>query len=88
MTITVSPVEGRMSPDALRDVSLPSGQHTGNTVSVWLWGLHYGDIRDFLPYRILVCLFGFILVMLSVTGVYIWWKKRKVRRMGIRRWRR
>ena len=64
---------------ALRDVSLPSGQHTGNTVSVWLWGLHYGDIRDFLPYRILVCLFGFILVMLSVTGVYIWWKKRKVR---------
>lgn len=64
----------------LRDVSLPSGQHSGNTVSVWLWGLHYGDIRDFLAYRILVCIFGLVLVMLSVTGVYIWWRKRKVRK--------
>ena len=65
---------------ALRDVSLPSGQHTGNTITTWLWGLHYGDIRDFLPYRILVCFFGIVLVMLSVTGIYIWWKKRRVRR--------
>jgi len=67
---------------ALRDVGLPSGQHSGNTVSVWLWGLHYGDIRDFVPYRILVCIFGFVLVMLSVTGVYIWWKKRKGRKFA------
>jgi len=65
----------------LRDVDLPSGLHTGNTVSTWLWGLHYGDIRDFLPYRILVCVFGFVLVILSITGAYIWWKKRKVRRV-------
>ena len=57
----------------LQDVDLPSGQHTGNTGSTWLWGLHYGDIRDWLPYRVLVCLFGFVLSMLSVTGVYIWW---------------
>ena len=64
---------------ALRQVFLPSGQHSGNTVSTWLWGLHYGDIRDFLPYRILVALFGLILTMLSITGVYIWWKKRKTR---------
>lgn len=66
----------------LRDVGLPSGQHTGNTISVWLWGLHYGDIRDWLPYRILVCLFGLVLAMLAVTGVYIWWKKRKARKRG------
>lgn len=65
---------------ALRDVSLPSGQHTGNTVSTVLWGLHYGDIRNFLPYRILVAFFGLVLTVISVTGVYIWWKKRKVRR--------
>ncbi|MGA7411825.1 MAG: PepSY-associated TM helix domain-containing protein, partial [Bryobacteraceae bacterium] len=70
---------------ALRDVSLPSGQRSGNTVSTWLWGLHYGDIRDFLPYRILVSLFGLILVMLSVTGIYIWWKKRKVRKLSATR---
>ena len=63
----------------LRDVGLPSGQHAGNTVSTWLWGLHYGDIRDYLAYRTLVCVFGVVLVMLSITGVYIWWKKRMVR---------
>ena len=67
---------------ALRDVGLPSGQHTGNTISTWLWGLHYGDIRDWLAYRILVCLFGLVLTMLSVTGVYIWWRKRKARRLA------
>ena len=63
----------------LRDVDLPSGQHSGNTVSTWLWGLHYGDVRDYLAYRTLVCIFGVVLVMLSLTGVYIWWKKRMVR---------
>ena len=65
---------------ALRDVGLPSGQHTGNTLSTLLWGLHYGDIRDFLSYRILVAVFGIVLVMLSVTGVFIWWSKRKAQR--------
>ena len=65
---------------ALRDVSLPFGQHTGNTVSTVLWGLHYGDIRNFLPYRILVAFFGLVLTVISVTGVYVWWKKRVVRR--------
>ena len=59
---------------ALRQVFLPSGQHSGNTIGTWLWGLHYGDIRDFLSYRILVELFGLILTGLSATGVYIWWK--------------
>ena len=63
----------------LRDVDLPSGQHTGNTISTWLWGLHYGDIRDLLPYRVLVCVFGIVLTMLSVTGVYVWWRKLKAR---------
>jgi uncharacterized iron-regulated membrane protein len=63
----------------LRKVFLPYGQHTGNTIRTVLWGLHYGDIRDFLPYRILVCFFGLVIVMLSVTGVYIWWKKSRVR---------
>ena len=66
----------------LRDVSLPYGQHAGNTVSTILWGLHYGDIRNFLPYRILVALFGLVLTVISVTGVYIWWKKRHGRKLA------
>jgi uncharacterized iron-regulated membrane protein len=32
-----------------------------------------------LPYRIFVCVLGLIITMLSVTGVYIWWKKHKAR---------
>jgi len=32
-----------------------------------------------LPYRIFVCGLGLVIVMLSVTGVYIWWKKRQAR---------
>jgi uncharacterized iron-regulated membrane protein len=62
-----------------RKVFLPYGEHTGNTLSTVLWGLHYGDIRDIFAYRLLVFIFGFIIVVLSVSGVYIWWKKRKAR---------
>lgn len=29
-----------------------------------------------LPYRIFVYALGLVIAMLSVTGVYIWWKKR------------
>jgi len=63
----------------LRKVFLHVGEHTGNTISTILWGLHYGDIRDNLAYRLLVFIFGFVVVMLSITGVYIWWKKRRAR---------
>jgi uncharacterized iron-regulated membrane protein len=40
-----------------------------------------------LPYRIFVCILGLVIAMLSVTGVYIWWKKRRARNahMGRRR---
>jgi uncharacterized iron-regulated membrane protein len=69
----------------LREVSLPSGQHTGNTISTWLWGIHYADLRDFLPFRVFVCVLGLLLVVLSVTGVYIWWKKRKGRLLAASR---
>jgi uncharacterized iron-regulated membrane protein len=61
----------------LRKVFSPRGDHTGNVVSTVLWGLHYGDIRDAFAYRLFVFLFGFARAMLCVTGVYIWWKKRK-----------
>lgn len=72
---------------ALRKVFLPSGQHLGNTISTVLWGLHYGDIRDVLLYRWLVCLFGLVLVALSITGVYIWWRKMRTRQQASRRLR-
>lgn len=70
---------------ALRKLFLPYGEHTGNTISTVLWGLHYGDIRDILAYRILVFIFGLVIVILAVTGVYIWWKKRKARDLAASR---
>jgi len=54
---------------ALRKVFLAFSKHPGNTFSTILWGIHYGDLRDFLPFRILVCLFGGVLTLLSVTGI-------------------
>ena len=63
---------------ALRLVLLPSGQYAGNTISNWLYALHMANVFG-LPYRILVCVMGLIVMMLSITGVYIWWKKRRSR---------
>ena len=59
-------------------VLLPSGQYGGNTVTSWLYALHEANVFG-LPYRIFVCGLGLVIVMLSVTGVYIWWKKRQAR---------
>lgn len=41
--------------------------------------LHSGRILG-LPGRILISVMGLIVAMLSVTGVYVWWKKRSARR--------
>ena len=66
---------------ALISLELPVGEHSGNTISAWLYALHMGDVFG-LPYRILVCVLGLVITMLSVTGVYIWWKKHKARQFS------
>lgn len=63
---------------AFRSLVLATGEHSGNTVSSWLWALHFGDVFG-LPYRIFVCALGLVITMLCITGVYIWWKKRCAR---------
>lgn len=68
----------------LRWVSLPTGQRLGNTITTWLADLHMANVFG-LPYRILVCVLGLVIAMLSVTGVYIWWKKRRARHYRSRR---
>ncbi|WP_363345916.1 PepSY-associated TM helix domain-containing protein [Methylocystis echinoides] len=72
------------SSGALRDVSLPTGHRAGNTITTWLYELHKANVFG-LTYRIFVSLFGLLIIMLSVTGVYIWWKKRSARRERGRR---
>jgi len=63
---------------ALKLALFPSGQYTGNTISNWLYALHMANVFG-LPYRIFVCLLGLVVTMLSITGVYLWWKKRRSR---------
>ncbi|MEI8208381.1 MAG: PepSY-associated TM helix domain-containing protein [Methylococcales bacterium] len=62
-----------------RHTFMPVGQKTGNTISMWLRALHFADIHGWLWYRILVCITGIIIALLSGTGIYIWYKKRNAR---------
>jgi len=57
----------------LREADQPRGKHTGNTISTLLWGIHYGDLRDWLPFRVFVCLFGLFLAAIAYTGIAMWW---------------
>jgi uncharacterized iron-regulated membrane protein len=60
--------------------------HSGLTIMNWLRALHMiQDPVDYLVYRIFVCVIGVVIVMLSVTGVYIWWKKRRARISNVKR---
>ena len=70
---------------ALRSLDLPTGEHSGNTISNWLWALHYGDVFGWLAYRVFVCIFGLVIALLSITGVYIWWRKRQARKWSAAR---
>jgi len=65
----------------LREFTQPTGDHTGNTVESWLYALHMARVFG-RPYQIFVCFLGLIVAMLSITGVYIWLKKRNARRVS------
>ena len=62
-------------------VSLPTGQNVGSTLHTWIFALHMAKIWG-LPFRIFVTVVGILIAMLSVTGVYIWLKKRNARRIS------
>lgn len=57
-----------------RAAHLPSGKAAGDTVTSWLYALHFAAVWG-LPFRIFVTLMGLAVAMLSITGVYIWWRK-------------
>jgi len=71
---------------ALRELSQPTGEHAGNTVESWLYALHMARVFG-RPYQAFVSLLGILLAMLSVTGVYLWWKKRAAKRLSAMRGR-
>ncbi len=57
----------------------PTGIAAGNTLIAWLNALHTASVFG-PPYRVFVMLLGLAVSFLSVTGVWIWWKKRAKRR--------
>jgi uncharacterized iron-regulated membrane protein len=53
----------------------------GDKFMDWQFPLHTGQILG-LPGRIVICLSGFVILALSVTGVIVWWKKLWARRVS------
>jgi uncharacterized iron-regulated membrane protein len=61
---------------------LPTGKASGDTITTWITTLHMGFIWG-IPFRVFLTILGIATAMLSVTGVYIWWKKRKGRQASL-----
>ncbi len=58
-----------------------TGQHAGDTFTTWIVALHFGQVRG--PGAWLsafVSVLGLLVTALSVTGVWIWWRKRTLRK--------
>jgi uncharacterized iron-regulated membrane protein len=63
---------------------VPGEGTTGDVFLRLQFPLHSGQIAG-LPGRIVICLTGLVVAMLSVTGVVIWWKKHTARRRMVAR---
>lgn len=66
----------------LRATFLPTGEADGDTVTTWLYALHMAAIGG-PAYKIAIFLLGVAVMLLSITGIFIWWQKR-IARMATR----
>ena len=57
----------------------PTGLAPGDTAESWLFALHMGRVGGW-PYRLLLAVTGLMVAGLCVTGVMLWWRKRRIRR--------
>lgn len=55
----------------------PDRERAGDFITRWLLDLHMAKVWG-LPFRIFVCMMGLLITALSVTGVIIWWRKRRI----------
>lgn len=81
-TVLLSSADGR-----ILDVREADAGQSGDLVAQLMLPIHTGQVAG-LPGRILICITGLVVAMLSITGIYIWWKKRAsrlVRRLGRKR---
>lgn len=57
-------------------LNLPTGENGAQTFTAWICALHAARPWG-RPYQAFVCFMGLVVSMLSITGVYLWWKKRR-----------
>ncbi|QJX03325.1 hypothetical protein HML84_12625 [Alcanivorax sp. IO_7] len=48
---------------------------SGNTITTWLTSLHIAAVGG-VGYRVVATVLGLAVIVLSVTGVMVWWRKR------------
>lgn len=65
-------------------IYLPTGKAMGDTIGTWMFTLHMASVWG-LPLQIFMVFIGLTVALLSVTGVIIWWRKRKARRNSLHR---
>ena len=66
-------VDGR-----LLALELPTGEHAGTTLTSWIVALHTAAFWG-LAMQIFVCAMGLAVSLMSLGGVYVWWRKRRAR---------
>jgi uncharacterized iron-regulated membrane protein len=62
----------------LLHIEAPALEKTGDVVTKWLFWIHMAEVGG-VPMQIFVSFMGLMVSMLTVSGVYIWWKKRHAR---------
>lgn len=65
----------------LRQLNLPTGNNAGKTFTTWIQALHTAAFWRS-PLQFFICFIGLGVITLSITGVYIWLKKRKARKLS------
>lgn len=58
-----------------------TGVSTGNTLASWLFALHMGAVGG-VAYRVVVAVLGLVITGLALSGVYLWWRRRKSHSRG------
>lgn len=72
-TIFISAADGH-----ILSVEEAGAGKAGDVIAGLMLPVHSGQVAG-LPGRIFICVTGLVVAMLSITGVYIWWRKRAPR---------
>ncbi|MGW8391856.1 PepSY-associated TM helix domain-containing protein [Pseudoduganella sp. HUAS MS19] len=62
----------------LNSLWMPTGAASGDTIRTWIISLHMALVWG-IPFKVFMAVVGLAVAMLSITGLAIWWKKRRGR---------